>query len=175
MTGLIVRTLESSGREFARHANVTDPHPAGSNTTYLAVVDKDGNIASWFQSLYCAFGSRVTVAGRGFALQNRGTSFTLDPKRSPAASVRFTALFRRSWKRATSTSASGSCAAQYSPSHTRGSSRTSSITAWCSKKRRRRRGGQAILHNSRTSVNYAASDPRADEAAIPEPLTRSRE
>ncbi|MBV9435571.1 MAG: gamma-glutamyltransferase [Acidobacteria bacterium] len=29
--------------------------------------------------------------------------------------------------------------------------------------------GQAILHNSRTGVNFAASDPRADGAAIPEP------
>jgi gamma-glutamyltranspeptidase/glutathione hydrolase len=31
--------------------------------------------------------------------------------------------------------------------------------------------GQAILHDSRTGINYAASDPRADGAAIPEPLT----
>jgi hypothetical protein len=30
--------------------------------------------------------------------------------------------------------------------------------------------GQAILHNSRTKTNYAASDPRADGAAIPEPV-----
>jgi gamma-glutamyltranspeptidase/glutathione hydrolase len=30
--------------------------------------------------------------------------------------------------------------------------------------------GQAILHNSRTNTNYAASDPRADGAADPEPL-----
>jgi gamma-glutamyltranspeptidase/glutathione hydrolase len=30
--------------------------------------------------------------------------------------------------------------------------------------------GQAILHNSKTGVNYAASDPRADGAAIPEPI-----
>ena len=27
--------------------------------------------------------------------------------------------------------------------------------------------GQAILHNSKTGMNYAASDPRADGAAIP--------
>src|SRR5579862_165711 len=54
--------------------------PVGSNTTYLTVVDKDGNIASWIQSLYSAFGSRVTVEGMGFALQNRGASFNLDPK-----------------------------------------------------------------------------------------------
>jgi gamma-glutamyltranspeptidase/glutathione hydrolase len=28
--------------------------------------------------------------------------------------------------------------------------------------------GQAILHDSKTGTNYAASDPRADGAAIPE-------
>src|SRR5208282_5724061 len=30
--------------------------------------------------------------------------------------------------------------------------------------------GQAILHDSKTGTNYAASDPRADGAATPEPL-----
>jgi gamma-glutamyltranspeptidase/glutathione hydrolase len=30
--------------------------------------------------------------------------------------------------------------------------------------------GQAILHDSRTGTNYAASDPRADGAATPEPI-----
>jgi gamma-glutamyltranspeptidase/glutathione hydrolase len=30
--------------------------------------------------------------------------------------------------------------------------------------------GQAILHNSKTGTNFAASDPRADGAAIPEPI-----
>jgi gamma-glutamyltranspeptidase/glutathione hydrolase len=30
--------------------------------------------------------------------------------------------------------------------------------------------GQAILHDSATGTNYAASDPRADGAAVPEPL-----
>ena len=29
--------------------------------------------------------------------------------------------------------------------------------------------GNAVMHNSRTRVNTAASDPRADGAAIPEP------
>jgi gamma-glutamyltranspeptidase/glutathione hydrolase len=28
--------------------------------------------------------------------------------------------------------------------------------------------GQAVLHNSETGINYGASDPRADGAAIPE-------
>jgi gamma-glutamyltranspeptidase/glutathione hydrolase len=30
--------------------------------------------------------------------------------------------------------------------------------------------GQAILHDSKTGTNYAASDPRADGAATPEPI-----
>jgi gamma-glutamyltranspeptidase/glutathione hydrolase len=30
--------------------------------------------------------------------------------------------------------------------------------------------GQAILHDSKTKTNYAASDPRADGAATPEPI-----
>lgn len=54
--------------------------PETSDTTYLAVVDKDGNIASLIQSNYSAFGSGVVVQGMGFALQNRGALFTLDPK-----------------------------------------------------------------------------------------------
>jgi gamma-glutamyltranspeptidase/glutathione hydrolase len=53
--------------------------PARSDTTYLAVVDKDGNIASLIQSLYDAFGSGVAVSGMGFMLQDRGGLLTLDP------------------------------------------------------------------------------------------------
>ena len=30
-------------------------------------------------------------------------------------------------------------------------------------------GGQAVLHDSATKVNYGASSPRKDGAAIPEP------
>ncbi|MGA8734776.1 MAG: gamma-glutamyltransferase [Terriglobales bacterium] len=53
--------------------------PATSDTVYLAAVDKDGNIASLIQSNYSGFGSGVVVNGMGFALQNRGALFVLDP------------------------------------------------------------------------------------------------
>src|SRR5579864_3414624 len=36
---------------------------AGSDTTYLSVVDREGNIASWIQSIYNHFGSGITVDG----------------------------------------------------------------------------------------------------------------
>src|SRR5260370_1760297 len=58
--------------------------PSTSDTTYLAAVDKDGNIVSLIQSNYAGFGSGIVVKGFGFALQNRGALFSLDP-RSPNA------------------------------------------------------------------------------------------
>ena len=53
--------------------------PPTSDTVYLAAVDKDGNIASLIQSNYSEFGSGIVVSGMGFALQNRGALFVLDP------------------------------------------------------------------------------------------------
>jgi gamma-glutamyltranspeptidase/glutathione hydrolase len=62
--------------------------PAHSDTTYLAVVDKDGNIASLIQSVYDGFGSGVGVNGMGFVLQDRGGLFTLDPNHPNALAPR---------------------------------------------------------------------------------------
>ena len=54
--------------------------PEFKDTTYLAAVDKDGNVASWIQSVSGSWGSGVVVDGMGFHLQNRGGGFSLDPK-----------------------------------------------------------------------------------------------
>jgi gamma-glutamyltranspeptidase/glutathione hydrolase len=62
--------------------------PAKSDTTYLAVVDKDGNIASLIQSVYDYFGSGAAVSGRGFLLQDRGGLFVLDPNHPNALAPR---------------------------------------------------------------------------------------
>jgi gamma-glutamyltranspeptidase / glutathione hydrolase len=60
-----------------------DPAPGiiggGTDTTYLSVVDRDGNMVSLIQSNYSAFGSGIVAAGTGFVLHNRGGLFTLDP------------------------------------------------------------------------------------------------
>ncbi len=50
------------------------------DTMYLSVVDRDGNMVSLIQSNYSGFGSGVVADGTGFALQNRGGLFSLDPK-----------------------------------------------------------------------------------------------
>ncbi|MGB6776771.1 MAG: gamma-glutamyltransferase [Terriglobales bacterium] len=53
--------------------------PPMSDTTYLSVVDREGNIVSLIQSNYEAFGSGIAVRGMGFVLQDRGALFSLDP------------------------------------------------------------------------------------------------
>ncbi|HMD15704.1 MAG TPA: gamma-glutamyltransferase [Terriglobales bacterium] len=53
--------------------------PPTSDTTYLSVVDREGNIVSLIQSNYEAFGAGVVVRGMGFVLQDRGALFSLDP------------------------------------------------------------------------------------------------
>jgi gamma-glutamyltranspeptidase/glutathione hydrolase len=68
--------------------------PAGTpplirgDTIYLSVVDRDGNIVSLIQSLYDHFGSGVVVDGYGFALQNRGGLFVLEPGHANALEPR---------------------------------------------------------------------------------------
>jgi gamma-glutamyltranspeptidase/glutathione hydrolase len=56
------------------------PPPIGTDTTYLCVVDSEGNMVSYIQSNYNSFGSGVVPAGAGFALQNRGALLSLDPQ-----------------------------------------------------------------------------------------------
>lgn len=61
------------------HCDVSSGKPPGSDTTYLSVVDRQGNIVSLIQSNYEMFGSGITVEGMGFVLQDRGGLFSLDP------------------------------------------------------------------------------------------------
>ena len=79
------------------HANCDvgpgSPLPAGGDTIYLSVVDRDGNMVSLIQSNYEDFGSGMVADGTGFALQIAARSFNLDrnspnalaPRKRPAA------------------------------------------------------------------------------------------
>jgi gamma-glutamyltranspeptidase/glutathione hydrolase len=71
-------------RRKIRAESAMAPPPAGfafdaSETVYLAVMDADGNAASFVSSIFTPFGSGMVVTDTGIALQNRASAFSLDP------------------------------------------------------------------------------------------------
>lgn len=77
-----------SPEHIARRRAKLDPSRAGacpsgslpdSDTTQLAVVDRQGNAVCLIQSLFHSFGCGVMVDGTGILLNNRLTGFSLDP------------------------------------------------------------------------------------------------
>ena len=199
------------------HCDVPAGQPVGGDTTYLTVVDKDGNMASWIQSVYAEFGSGVTVEGMGFILQNRGGGFTLEPghpnvlaggKRpfhtiipafmergdahigfgimgganQPLAHAQFVsnivdygmnlqaALEAPRFTKRNSTGCDVSIEVRVPASTLQQLSERGHMIAIRREYTQLMGRGQAILHNSKTGTNYAASDPRADGAAVPEPI-----
>jgi len=202
-----------------KHANCEVPagQPVGSDTTYLTIVDKDGNMTSWIQSVYSEFGSGVTVEGMGFILQNRGGGFTLEPKHpnvlvggkrpfhtiipafmergdlhigfgimgganQPLAHAQFVsnlvdynmnlqaALEAPRFTKKNSTGCDLSIEMRVPVSTLQRLSERGHQIAIRREYTQEMGRGQAILHNSKTGTNYAASDPRADGAAVPEPI-----
>jgi gamma-glutamyltranspeptidase/glutathione hydrolase len=86
MTGFEVRRLldesfASSRRRAipAKASDRTDPGVMATDTTYLCVVDRDGNAVSLIESVFKEFGSGCVVPGTGVLLNNRLTGFSLDP------------------------------------------------------------------------------------------------
>jgi gamma-glutamyltranspeptidase/glutathione hydrolase len=191
--------------------------PATSDTTYLAAVDREGNIASLIQSNYSAFGSGIVVNGMGFALQNRGALFVLDPQHPNALQPRkrpFHTIIPAFMERGDVHIGFGIMGGANQPlAHAQfvsnlvdygmnvqgaleaprftvaGNQVTCDIVIESRVKPEilqalRDKGhklnvrkeytslmgrGQAVLHNSRTGMNFAGSDPRADGVAEPEP------
>jgi gamma-glutamyltranspeptidase/glutathione hydrolase len=189
---------------------------SASDTVYLTAVDRDGNVASWIQSIFSSFGSGIQVDGMGFALQNRGAGFSLQeghPNRlaggkrpfhtiipgflergcrhigfgimgganQPLAHAQFVSNFvdygmnlqqameaPRFFKNGPSgcNVAIESRVPEATLRQLAGMGHELQMRAPYSQEMGR---GQAILHDSDTRINYAASDPRADGAAAPEP------
>jgi gamma-glutamyltranspeptidase / glutathione hydrolase len=191
--------------------------PVGGDTTYLTIVDREGNIVSWIQSLYSEFGSGVAVEGMGFLLQNRGAGFTLEPKHpnvlaggkrpfhtiipafmergdqhigfgimgganQPLAHAQFVsnivdygmnvqaALEAPRFTKRNSTGCDVSIEVRVPAQTLQQLSERGHQIAIRREYTQEMGRGQAILHDSKTNTNYAASDPRADGSAIPEPI-----
>jgi gamma-glutamyltranspeptidase / glutathione hydrolase len=190
--------------------------PPASETTYLSVVDRDGNIVSLIQSNYEEFGSGITVSGMGFVLQDRGALFSLDPtspnvlaprKRpfhtiipafmekgdehigfgimgganQPLAHAQFVSNFvdygmniqaALENPRFTVSPKDGCNIVIESrvPAQVRDELTAKGHILQVDREYSTNMGrGQAILHDSKTGVNYGASDARADGSAEPEP------
>ena len=209
----------------AKRASLIDPAKANctvapdalgkSDTTYFTVVDREGNILSIIQSNYNNFGSNVTVQGMGFALQNRGGLFSLDPSSPNALAGRkrpFHTIIPGFMQRGDEHIGFGIMGgmnqplahAQFvsnvvdyhmniqaameeprftdreqlgcriviesrvSPATIEALTRMGHVLQVHSEYTAQMGRGQAILHNSKTGINFGASDPRADGAAVPE-------
>lgn len=63
----------------SRNLIAGDPKLVDGDTVYLCVVDEDRNCCSLIQSNYYGFGSQMVPGDLGFAIQNRGNLFSLDP------------------------------------------------------------------------------------------------
>ncbi len=74
------RSLISDVARSRRHVDAT----LGSDTTYLCVADRDGNVVSLIQSIFSHFGSRVVAGDTGLVMNNRLSSFNLDPGKANA-------------------------------------------------------------------------------------------
>ena len=62
-----------------QHVTYGDPQ-LDSDTVYVTAADGQGNMISLIQSIYSLFGSSICPHGVGFAMQNRGRAFSLDPR-----------------------------------------------------------------------------------------------
>jgi len=198
------------------NCNAVPGKPEDGHTTYLSVVDKDGNVVSWIQSISNFFGSGIVVDGMGFLLHDRGASFVSDPSHPNALGPRkrpFHTIIpgfmengsqhigfgimrgmnqAQAQMQVVTNIADHKMNIQYALEAPRFTKATLGgcdlqIESRVPEKEREeltRRGhelnvvgdysgymggGQAVLHDSAAKVNYGASSPRKDGAAIPEP------
>jgi gamma-glutamyltranspeptidase/glutathione hydrolase len=59
-----------------------------SDTIYLSVADRDGNMVSFINSVYDYFGSGIVVPGTGILLHDRGVGFTMEQGRANTVAPR---------------------------------------------------------------------------------------
>jgi gamma-glutamyltranspeptidase/glutathione hydrolase len=209
----------------AKRAALIDPQKANctiapgalshSDTTYLTVVDREGNILSLIQSNSGGFGSYVVIDGMGFVLQNRGAMFSLDAKspnalagrkrpyhtiipafmqrgsqhigfgimggmNQPLAHAQFVSNIadynmdiQAALEEARFTVTSGlGCKIQIESRVTRPTidalTKMGHVLTVHKEYTDLMGRGNVVLHDDGTGVNFGASDPRADGAAVPE-------
>ncbi len=63
-----------------KHASAPSLLPADGGTVWMGAIDADGLMVSFIQSIYWDYGSGCVLPRTGVLMQNRGLSFSLDPK-----------------------------------------------------------------------------------------------
>ena len=78
---LEAKFLDIEVQKIDRRKAAKWPAPAGDgDTIWMGAADARGLVVSYIQSLYWEFGSGCVLPATGVLMQNRGASFSLDPK-----------------------------------------------------------------------------------------------
>ncbi|MGN6461470.1 MAG: gamma-glutamyltransferase family protein [Pseudolabrys sp.] len=73
--------LDAEVKKIDRRKAAQWPAPYGEgDTIWMGAADASGLVVSYIQSIYWEFGSGCVLPGTGVLMQNRGASFSLDPK-----------------------------------------------------------------------------------------------
>jgi gamma-glutamyltranspeptidase/glutathione hydrolase len=80
--------LKKRVRSISPHAARPTPVPGGSDTVFVAAIDREGRACSLIQSLYQSFGSGLLIPETGVLLHNRAECFRSDPARPNALEPR---------------------------------------------------------------------------------------
>ena len=73
--------LDAEAAKIDRRKAARWPAPYGEgDTIWMGAADSSGLVVSYIQSLYWEFGSGCVLPATGILMQNRGASFSLDPK-----------------------------------------------------------------------------------------------
>jgi gamma-glutamyltranspeptidase/glutathione hydrolase len=73
--------LDAEAEKIDRKKAARWPAPKGDgDTVWMGAADASGLVVSYIQSLYWEFGSGCVLPATGILMQNRGASFSLDPK-----------------------------------------------------------------------------------------------
>lgn len=78
---LAPQALDALAREIDPARALPWPDPAApGDTIWMGAIDAQGRAVSFIQSVYWEFGSAVVLRDTGVTWQNRGSSFSLDPR-----------------------------------------------------------------------------------------------
>ena len=77
---LVPAFLDAEAEKIDRRKAAPWPASGKGDTVWMGAADASGLVVSYIQSIYWEFGSGVVLPATGVLMQNRGASFSLEPK-----------------------------------------------------------------------------------------------